>query len=282
MYALNDPRCVLLEGNTFALLPALPDNFAGLIVTDPPYGARTHSKFAKERRADGAQARTDLEFAHLGREQVEQLAAEYARLSQGWIVVFTDDRSVGWWGESLESFGAQWIRTCSWIKTNPMPQLTMDRPGTGEEFIVLAHTRRRPPVWNGRTRPGTFRGPRDLDGFHPNQKPLWLMQELVHLFATPGELVLDPFAGSGSTGVATLYPSIVHGLTDVTTVGCPKCQKAHSGFLDGRATIVPDLKFVGIEGAAPTVTVAKARLEAALKGDLYDPPSETVSADPGK
>jgi site-specific DNA-methyltransferase (adenine-specific) len=37
---------------------------------------------------------------------------------------------------------------------------------------------------------------------HPTTKPLPLMRELVELFTEPNELVLDPFAGSGSTGVA--------------------------------------------------------------------------------
>ena len=37
---------------------------------------------------------------------------------------------------------------------------------------------------------------------HATQKPLKLMRELVELFTEPGELVLDAFAGSGTTGVA--------------------------------------------------------------------------------
>jgi site-specific DNA-methyltransferase (adenine-specific) len=36
------------------------------------------------------------------------------------------------------------------------------------------------------------------------QKPLALMDVLVRLFSEPGELILDPFAGSGTTGVAAL------------------------------------------------------------------------------
>ena len=39
---------------------------------------------------------------------------------------------------------------------------------------------------------------------HPTQKPLSLMEALVRDFSDPGELVLDPFAGAGTTGVAAL------------------------------------------------------------------------------
>jgi DNA modification methylase len=39
---------------------------------------------------------------------------------------------------------------------------------------------------------------------HQTQKPLALMETLVRLFSDPGELILDPFAGSGTTGVAAV------------------------------------------------------------------------------
>lgn len=39
---------------------------------------------------------------------------------------------------------------------------------------------------------------------HQTQKPLALMDVLVRLFSDPGELILDPFSGSGTTGVAAL------------------------------------------------------------------------------
>ena len=39
---------------------------------------------------------------------------------------------------------------------------------------------------------------------HPTQKPLRLMRELVRLFSDPDEVIFDPHAGSGTTGVAAL------------------------------------------------------------------------------
>ena len=42
------------------------------------------------------------------------------------------------------------------------------------------------------------------EGEHPNEKPLALMKKLVDLFTQPGELVCDPYMGSGTTGVACL------------------------------------------------------------------------------
>ncbi|WP_162393957.1 DNA-methyltransferase, partial [Deinococcus kurensis] len=47
-----------------------------------------------------------------------------------------------------------------------------------------------------------FASIRSQDSLHPTQKPVDLMRFLVASYSNPGDLILDPFAGSGSTGVA--------------------------------------------------------------------------------
>jgi site-specific DNA-methyltransferase (adenine-specific) len=48
-------------------------------------------------------------------------------------------------------------------------------------------------------------GPREkVHGRHPTQKPLALLQRILAASAQPGDLVLDPFSGSGTTGVAAV------------------------------------------------------------------------------
>lgn len=101
--------------------------------------------------------------------------------------------------------GLDYVRTMVWIKPNAQPQFTGDRPGHGYESIVVAH-RPGKKRWNGGGRLGTFEHCTVAAGHesvaHPTTKPLPLMRELVSLFSDPGDLVLDPFAGSGTTGVA--------------------------------------------------------------------------------
>jgi site-specific DNA-methyltransferase (adenine-specific) len=48
------------------------------------------------------------------------------------------------------------------------------------------------------------RNEREAGGRHPTQKPEALLRELIHLFSMPGQTVLDPFMGSGSTGAAAI------------------------------------------------------------------------------
>ena len=47
-----------------------------------------------------------------------------------------------------------------------------------------------------------FVGPSDTDKQHPTQKPLWLMKHLIEVSTDPGDIILDPFMGSGTTLVA--------------------------------------------------------------------------------
>lgn len=56
--------------------------------------------------------------------------------------------------------------------------------------------------WNGGGRPGNFHFVKNSYGEHPTQKPLPLMTELVRLFSNKDQTILDPFMGSGTTGVA--------------------------------------------------------------------------------
>lgn len=88
--------------------------------------------------------------------------------------------------------------------------MTGDRPGMGYECMVVTHPKGK-PRWNGGGRCGVFSSlsgksvdRRDGRSVHPTQKPTELMLELVELFSEPGELVFDPFAGSGTTGVACI------------------------------------------------------------------------------
>ncbi len=86
-----------------------------------------------------------------------------------------------------------------------MPQLTGDRPAMGYESLVAAHAPGK-SRWNGGGQHGVFvvnKGGDERAG-HPTQKPLALMEKLVRLFTDPGDTILDPFAGSGTTGVAAL------------------------------------------------------------------------------
>ena len=82
------------------------------------------------------------------------------------------------------------------------PQFTGDRPGMGYESIVSRWAGQGRTWWHGGGRHGVYEHMTVKSGGHQTQKPEQLMCELVSLFSNPDDLILDPFAGSGTTAVA--------------------------------------------------------------------------------
>lgn len=208
-------------GDCIEGMRALADDSVDHVITDPPYSQHTHDKqWASKALTDGKQRGKvskkgrayaavssgfdGLNFAHITAEQAAGCAKEWARISRRWVLVFTDLEGIEMWRSVLTSAGLDYVRTCIWDKVDGAPQFTGDRPAAGAEAIVVAH-RPGKKHWNGGGRRNVFRyevnGQRG-DKPHPTTKPLPLMLDLVELFTDSGDLVLDPFAGSGSTGVA--------------------------------------------------------------------------------
>lgn len=183
-------------------LASLADKSVDHVITDPPYDEQTHSRGGSVMRHDGGPEIAKIPFAPLS--DVRPVAAQIARVTKRWVLVFCAVRQIEDWARAFEAEGWRVPRVMCWVKPDASPQFSGDRPGHGFESIVLAH-----PVgrtrWNGGGRKGVYeclRIDRESGFLHPTQKPLGLLEALVADFTDPGELVLDPFAGSGTALVA--------------------------------------------------------------------------------
>jgi site-specific DNA-methyltransferase (adenine-specific) len=174
---------------------------ADCMITDPPYSPHTHRSAVSQSAKGGARKR-DLGFTHIT-EELRRATCALANRIPRWSVIFSDLESITLWKDCLEEAGATYIRTVPWVRWS-MPQLSGDRPPQGAEAIILAYGNSSgAKSWNG---PGNLthlehtclRG----EGKHKTEKPLDLMLDLVNWFSNPGETVIDPFAGSGTTGLA--------------------------------------------------------------------------------
>lgn len=203
------------HGDCLSILPSIA--WADHMITDPPYSAHTHAKqwIGAALTSEGAPrvktAHKSLGFDALAPEVAAAVAAESKRSVRRWSLVFTDIEGIGLWRECVMMAGLDYVRTCIWDKVDGAPQFTGDRPAAGAEGIVCAH----PPGkkrWNGGGRRNVFRADVLRHAVnaergakpHPSTKPLPLMMELVELFTDEGDVILDPFCGSGSTLVAAL------------------------------------------------------------------------------
>lgn len=161
-------------------------------LTDPPYDEETH-----------AGARSDLrpayhvDFAHLDDPATVVRLLAPTR----WALAFCSTEMLG---DYRRAAGPErWIRSGIWDRPDGAPQLTGDRPAQAVEGIAIWH----PPGvkrWNGGGKRGIWRHGvvRGEERVHETQKPIRLIRELILDFTDVGDLIMDPFAGSGSTGVA--------------------------------------------------------------------------------
>jgi DNA modification methylase len=185
------------------------------VITDPPYGVTVYQRMRSADSAGGNRrlaiknqsslvAMANGDIGHLDDGLIDSVAKHLAVITNRWLLVFSDAESNHIWRDALSLFGARYIRTGAWLKPDAMPQMTGDRPGVGFEICTIAHGGAK-LRWNGGGlaalwRHNIVKGAARPD--HPCPKPLPLMLELVSLFTDPGETILDPFAGSGTTLVA--------------------------------------------------------------------------------
>lgn len=201
-------------------LASLADGSVDHVITDPPYEAEAHTKQRRTKstfvgRASSGEATgllpayKALDFAPITANERGVSAGAIARAARRWMLVFSQAEAVGDWRTALVTSGARWKRACVWIKPDGQPQLTGDRPGMGYESICTAHAPGR-SRWNGGGKHGVYtfykqQPEHSVSGtHHPTQKPDALMEALIRDFTDPGDLICDPFAGSGTTGVAAI------------------------------------------------------------------------------
>ena len=209
-------RWVLHHGDALAVLRAMPDASVDAVITDPPYssggftrGDRSLPPAMKytmngtkiERPAFSGDNRDQRSFAYwcaLWLGECLRVAKPGAPLC-----VFTDWRQLPTMTDAVQAGGWVWRGIVVWDKTEAC-RPAMGRFAAQCEYIVWgdggAEQRRR-----GRRVPlGVIREPvRMADKHHVTGKPTAVMQRLVAI-RPPDGVVLDPFAGSGTTGVAAL------------------------------------------------------------------------------
>jgi site-specific DNA-methyltransferase (adenine-specific) len=203
-------RWTVVEADCRDVLATLPDGCVDAVVTDPPYEAEAHQLSRRSHRGTpgdrGGFSYFPIDFAAMDEETRGTCGAHFARLVRRWALIFCQLEGVRPWREACS---LRHMRTCIWVKPDGAPQFTGDRPGTGYECIEVMHATTR-SRWNGGGRRGVFvynncgSQTRKPDEDHQTPKPLPLMLELVSLFTDHGECILDPFAGSGTSGVAAL------------------------------------------------------------------------------
>lgn len=219
------------HGDVLRLLMDWPSDSIDGLVTDPPYssggmmrGDRAGGALDKYVRAENRDKRPD--FVGDSRDQ-----RSYAFWSSVWMAechriavpgafgfAFTDWRQLPATTDGFQAGGWVWRGLVAWDKTGAA-RPTKGRPTSQCEYVVWGTKGPHQPDEDAPCPPGFYIVPNRGERLHIAQKPLEVLTPLLGC-VRPGGRVLDPFGGSGSTGVAALRTGRTAVLFDVMESNC--------------------------------------------------------------
>lgn len=190
----------LMHGDCLERMKEIPDGSVDLVLTDPPYNISRKNSFTTMGRAGidfgGWDKGADL-FSYIN-ECFRVLGKD------GSFVVFNDWKNLGDISRYAESLGFIVKDMIRLEKSNPMPRNRDRRYITDYECAVWFTMPK--SKWTFNRQDERYQRPRftcSIDkGLHPTQKSLYLMEQLVLIHSNEDNVILDPFMGSGTTGVA--------------------------------------------------------------------------------
>lgn len=208
----------LINGDCLEALRSIDGDSVDLILTDPPYNL---GLFMKERATNlkalrdnyfGAAGWDNLEYDQWN-ESMDSFFDEAGRVMKpgGSMVVFMAVIKVESIIAQAVKHGFYYKTTGTWHKQNPMPRnMNLHFVNSTESWIYFTYGARVGTFNNeGKVVHDYFESPvtpksERRYGKHPTQKPIALMDFFVEKLSNPGDLVLDPFMGSGSSGVSAI------------------------------------------------------------------------------
>ena len=222
----SDGQSLLYHGDGLKLMSSLPDNSVDCIWTDPPYllsndgftcvaGRRVKVNKGDWDRSRGIELDHQINLAWLG-ECYRVLKPAGTIWVTGTLHIYLST------GMAMLQLGFRILNDITWEKPNPPPNLgcrcfthstetvlwaTKAKKGSKARYTFHYEAMREE---NGGKQMKTVWSilPPNRDekkyGKHPTQKPLALVERCLRASTDPGDLILDPFVGSGTTGIAAL------------------------------------------------------------------------------
>ncbi|HVY13320.1 MAG TPA: site-specific DNA-methyltransferase [Alphaproteobacteria bacterium] len=223
---LSLPVNRVLKGDCIAHMNKLPEGSVDLIFADPPYNLQLGGDLHRpdNSRVDGVEDSWDKfsSFAEYDRFTTEWLKAARRLLKpDGALWVIGSYHNIFRVGAALQDIGYWILNDVIWRKANPMPNFRGKRFTNAHETLIwaAASEKSRPvfnyeamkvfnedlqmrsdwfiPICSGAERLKNATG----DKLHPTQKPEALLYRVIMATTKPGDVVLDPFFGTGTTGL---------------------------------------------------------------------------------
>lgn len=191
-------------------MDSLSTGTVDLILTDPPYCISKKTGFSEV--VNGVQRfAVSMDFGSWDHAEInldDMAKVFYKSLRRGGTaIVWYDLWKIGKVKEAMESAGFKMIRQIIWQKTNPVPLNMRATYLSNSREMAVVGVKVGKPTFNSKYDSGIYKYPiprHKGKRQHPTQKPLELFEELVRKHSKDGDLVVDPFLGAGTTGVAAV------------------------------------------------------------------------------
>jgi site-specific DNA-methyltransferase (adenine-specific) len=220
----SDPRgFTLLKGDSLEILEGMEPEQFDMIFADPPYflsnggvtcksGRMVSVNKGRWDRSQGVEANHEFNMRWLA-------ACQRLLKPNGSIWVSGTQHVIYSIGFALQRLGYKVLNDIAWFKVNPPPNLSCRYFTHGTETIIwAARDEDSKHKFNYKTMKEMNGGkqmknlwsimsPRKAEkefGKHPTQKPMKLLDRIVQAASDPGDLILDPFCGSSTTGLAAV------------------------------------------------------------------------------
>ncbi len=181
-----------------------------LVLTDPPYAISRDTGFANVKNGVKRFA-VSMDFGKWDHEAINltKFCQECHRVLRngGTAIIWYDLWKITDLENAMRNAGFKMIRLIIWQKTNPVPLNQSATYLSNSREVAVVGVKVGKPTFNAKYDNGIYSHSIPRHGghkIHPTQKPVNLFSELVLKHSNKGDLVIDPFLGSGTTGVSAV------------------------------------------------------------------------------
>jgi adenine-specific DNA-methyltransferase len=187
MHRIEDFVDRVIAGDCVEVLPQMPDASVDLVVTDPPYLARYQSRDGRRVTNDDRDGWLEPAFRELSRVlKPDRFCVSF----YGWHQA---DRFLRAWRRA----GFRPVGHLVWVKDYHSNERFL-RYSHEAAYLLAKGDPPKPAIALRDVLEWQYTG----NELHPTQKPVMALLPLIMAYSQVGDIVLDPFAGAGSTAVA--------------------------------------------------------------------------------
>jgi site-specific DNA-methyltransferase (adenine-specific) len=175
------------------------------VITDPPYSQRVEDGFRSGSTMKDLQNKPGMGYDPIDEHDAQEIVTALGALCAGWLVVCCDHETFRCHAAAASASGRYSFPPVVIVKSGAAPRMSCDGPASHCEYLSVSRPRtKRFLTWG--SLPGWYKMETVRHGHGyvgvSGAKSLALMRALVRDYTRPGDLIVDPFAGSGTTLLA--------------------------------------------------------------------------------